>query len=170
MIQFFKREDEEHSSLKDLPEHSSQSPLSVHSMTVAYHHKPVLWDIEYDAPAHSLIAIVGPNGAGKSTFIKAALGLIPKATGVVEFWGSDLQTSRNRIAYVPQRESVDWDFPVSALDVAAMGRYGKIGWFRKHSCRLALHCHAVMIFANSFDVDKRIEFLVDSETYPCQSC
>jgi manganese/zinc/iron transport system ATP- binding protein len=112
------------------PEHSAQSPLSVHAMTVAYQRKPVLWDVDYDAPRDRLIAIVGPNGAGKSTFIKACLGLVPRASGQVEFWGRPYRRSRGRVGYVPQRESVDWDFPVSALDVVCMGRYRKIGWCR----------------------------------------
>ena len=116
------------SPLQAQPEHSVESPLSIHAMTVAYHRKPVLWDIDYDAPARKLIAIVGPNGAGKSTLIKACLGLVPRATGVVEFWGEAYRKHRGRVGYVPQRESVDWDFPVSALDVVCMGRYRKIGW------------------------------------------
>jgi manganese/zinc/iron transport system ATP- binding protein len=125
------------------PEHSSDSPLSIHAMTVAYHRKPVLWDVDYDAPANRLIAIVGPNGAGKSTLIKACLGLVPTASGLVEFWGQPFARSRSRIGYVPQRESVDWDFPVSALDVVCMGRYRRIGWCRpvtrKHK-EAALEC------------------------------
>ncbi len=112
------------------PEHSADSPLSVHALTVAYHRRPVLWDIDYDAPANQLIAIVGPNGAGKSTLIKACLGLVPRASGQVEFWGRPYRQARARVGYVPQRESVDWDFPVSALDVVCMGRYRKIGWCR----------------------------------------
>lgn len=122
--------------LAALPEHSQHSPLSIHAMTVAYQRKPVLWDVDYDAPANKLIAIVGPNGAGKSTLIKACLGLVPRASGQVEFWGQPYRKARSRIGYMPQRESVDWDFPVSALDVVSMGRYRKIGWFlpvtRKH--------------------------------------
>ena len=99
-------------------------------MTVAYRRRPVLWDVDFDAPAGALVAIVGPNGAGKSTLIKACLGLVPRASGVVEFWGMPYARARSRIGYVPQRESVDWDFPVSALDVVCMGRYRAIGWFR----------------------------------------
>jgi manganese/zinc/iron transport system ATP- binding protein len=99
-------------------------------MTVAYHRKPVLWDVDYDAPPNRLIAIVGPNGAGKSTLIKACLGLVPRASGQVEFWGQTYRKARSRVGYVPQRESVDWDFPVSALDVVCMGRYRRIGWCR----------------------------------------
>lgn len=118
------------SSLDALPEHSARSPLSVHAMTVAYQRKPVLWDVDYDAPGASLIAIVGPNGAGKSTFVKACLGLVRLASGRVEFWGRPYRAQRRRVGYVPQRESVDWDFPVSALDVVCMGRYGMIGWCR----------------------------------------
>lgn len=118
------------SHLDARPEHSADSPLSVHAMTVAYHRKPVLWDVDYDAPEGSLVAVVGPNGAGKSTFIKACLGLIPMAAGEVEFWGRGYKAARARIGYVPQRESVDWDFPVSALDVVCMGRYRRIGWCR----------------------------------------
>ncbi len=121
--------------LSDLPEHSAQSPLSVHALTVAYRRKPVLWGIDYDAPERALVAIVGPNGAGKSTLIKACLGLAPVAAGRVEFWGEPLRANRRRVAYVPQRESVDWDFPVSALDVVCMGRYGRIGWCRPVSKR-----------------------------------
>lgn len=122
--------DRRRGSMAERPEHSPESPLSIHAMTVAYHRKPVLWDVDYDAPANRLIAIVGPNGAGKSTLIKACLGLVPRASGQVEFWGETYRRARPRIGYVPQRESVDWDFPVSALDVVCMGRYRRIGWFR----------------------------------------
>lgn len=118
------------SELDARPEHSASSPLSVHALTVAYHKKPVLWDVDFDVPESSLVAVIGPNGAGKSTLIKACLNLIPRASGAVEFWGKPFAASRARVGYVPQRESVDWDFPVSALDVVAMGRYRKIGWCR----------------------------------------
>ena len=114
--------------LSERPEHSIDAPLSVHAMTVAYHRKPVLWDIDYDAPAGRLVGVVGPNGAGKSTLIKACLGLVKRATGQVAFWGDSYKKQRARVGYVPQRETVDWDFPVSALDVVCMGRYRRIGW------------------------------------------
>lgn len=130
-------------SLAERPEHSADSPLSIHAMTVAYQRKPVLWDVDYDAPANALVAIVGPNGAGKSTLIKAALGLVPRASGLVEFWGETYKRVRDRVAYVPQRESVDWTFPVSALDVVCMGRYRRVGWLkpvgRAHK-KAALEC------------------------------
>jgi len=109
-------------------EHALNSPVSIHDMTVAYHRKPVLWDIDFDAPEGKLIGIVGPNGAGKSTLIKAVLDLVPKASGRVLFYGKPYRKQRGLVGYVPQRESVDWDFPVNALDVVTMGRYGKIGW------------------------------------------
>ncbi len=111
-------------------EHSPDSPLSIHDMTVAYHRKPVLWDVDLDVPPGKLVGIVGPNGAGKSTLIKAVMDLIPRASGRVRVFGKPYRQQRHRVGYVPQRESVDWDFPVSALDVVTMGRYGRIGWFR----------------------------------------
>ena len=117
-------------TLEPYAEHSSSSPLSIHGLTVAYQRKPVLWDVEYEAPDRSLIAIVGPNGAGKSTLIKACLGLVPKASGSVEVFGRPVAAQRKLIGYVPQRGSVDWDFPISALEVVTMGRYGMLGWCR----------------------------------------
>ncbi|MEK6674597.1 MAG: ABC transporter ATP-binding protein [Planctomycetota bacterium] len=111
-------------------EHPSSSPLSIHDMTVAYHRRPVLWDVDFDAPEGRLTAIVGPNGAGKSTLLKAVLDLIPKTSGRVMIYGRPYRKQRHLVAYVPQRESVDWDFPVNAMDVVAMGTYGKIGWCR----------------------------------------
>lgn len=111
------------------------SPLSIHDMTVAYQRRPVIWDIDFVAPPGKLVAVVGPNGAGKSTLIKAALDLVPKLSGSVRFYGRPYRKQRQRVAYVPQRTSVDWDFPVSALDVATMGLYGRIGWFRPVSRR-----------------------------------
>jgi manganese/zinc/iron transport system ATP- binding protein len=110
------------------PEHSLDAPLSIHDLTVAYQSKPVLWDIDLDIPAGKLVGVVGPNGAGKSTLIKAVMDLLPRASGAVRFFGKTFKESRRRIAYVPQRESVDWDFPISALDVVTMGTYGRIGW------------------------------------------
>ena len=111
-------------------DHSPDAPLAIHDMTVAYHRKPVLWDIDLDIPKGKLVGIVGPNGAGKSTLIKACLDLIPRASGKVMIYGKPYRKQRHLVGYVPQRESVDWDFPVSALDVVAMGTYGKLGWFR----------------------------------------
>lgn len=124
------RMDTEQSATRQVPTHPPSVPLAIDDLTVAYQRKPVLWDIDLDLPEGKLIGIVGPNGAGKSTLIKACLDLAPKASGRVLIYGQPYRKQRRLVGYVPQRESVDWDFPVSALDVAAMGTYGRIGWCR----------------------------------------
>ena len=105
--------------------------IEVFDLTVAYKEKPVLWDIDLEVPQGVLMAIVGPNGAGKTTLIKSILGLIRPAAGQVQVLGASYQESRSKVAYVPQRGSVDWDFPTSVLDVVMMGRYGALGWLRR---------------------------------------
>lgn len=107
------------------------NPVNVSNVTVAYDRKPVLQEITFDMPEGKLIGVVGPNGAGKSTLIKAILGLIPTASGTVDIYGKPYKSQRKLVGYVPQRGSVDWDFPTNALDVVLMGRYGHIGWFRR---------------------------------------
>lgn len=117
--------------------------LDVHDMTVAYHHKPVLWNIDITLNSPSLVGVMGPNGAGKSTLIKAILGLVPRASGEVQVFGQPIAKVRQRIGYVPQRESVDWDFPINVLDLVLMGTYGQLGWFRrpgKTEKEWAKHC------------------------------
>ncbi|HOE96598.1 MAG TPA: metal ABC transporter ATP-binding protein [Candidatus Sumerlaeota bacterium] len=109
----------------------AEPPLRVRDLTVAYHRKPVLWDVELTAPEGKLIGIIGPNGAGKSTLIKAVLGLVPRASGEVLVYGKPYEANRRLVGYVPQRGSVDWDFPIDALDVVLMGRYGRLGWIRR---------------------------------------
>lgn len=109
-------------------EHPATCPLAIHDLTVAYRRRPVLWDVDLNIPEGKLVAIVGPNGAGKSTLLKAVQGLVPVASGRVTIYGKPYARQRQRVAYVPQRESVDWDFPVNALDVVLMGRYRKVGW------------------------------------------
>src|SRR5215213_2242945 len=104
--------------------------IEVHDLTVAYRTQPVLWDVDIQLPEGQLIAIVGPNGAGKSTLLKAMLGLVTPVTGWVQIFGEPYARRRSWVGYVPQRESVDWDFPTSALDVVTMGLYGRIGWLR----------------------------------------
>lgn len=106
-------------------------PIDVTDLTVAYNEKPVLWDIDCMIEEGILMAIVGPNGAGKSTFIKAILGLVEPAAGSVRIYGKPYEEVRKRVGYVPQRGSVDWDFPTNAIDVVTMGRYGHLGWFRR---------------------------------------
>jgi manganese/zinc/iron transport system ATP- binding protein len=111
--------------------HDMAPALEVHDLTVAYHKKPVLWGIDLEVPPGKLIGIVGPNGAGKSTLIKAVMGLVPISSGWVKVFGEPLKKSLPRIGYVPQRESVDWDFPVSVMDVVLMGRYGRLGLLKR---------------------------------------
>ncbi len=105
--------------------------LEVRSLTVSYRSAPVLWEVDATFPAGRLCAIVGPNGAGKSTLLKAALGLVPRDAGRVLFDGVEGRGALDRVAYVPQRESVDWDFPITVDEVVAMGRYRATGWFRR---------------------------------------
>lgn len=107
------------------------SALQINDLTVAYNSRPALWDVDLTVPEGALMAIVGPNGAGKSTLIKATLDLIPRAAGTVQFFGKSYKQARDLVGYVPQRGSVDWDFPTSVLDVVTMGLYGKLGWFRR---------------------------------------
>ena len=107
--------------------------VEVEDLTVAYDAKPVLWDIDLNIPQGELMAVVGPNGAGKTTLIKAMLGLLTPVSGTVRFLNGtdDARALKNRIGYVPQSGSVDWDFPATVLDVVLMGSYGKLGWIRR---------------------------------------
>jgi manganese/zinc/iron transport system ATP- binding protein len=105
--------------------------IEINDLTVAYREQPVLWDVDLDVPAGVLMAIVGPNGAGKTTLIKAVLGLLKPAAGQILIYGRPYVEQRRLVAYVPQRGSVDWDFPTSVLDVVMMGRYGALGWIRR---------------------------------------
>lgn len=128
---------------KPVNESNKRPPaLMVDDLTVAYNSKPAIWDIDVEVPEGVLMAIVGPNGAGKSTFIKAVLNLIPRAAGTALYYGQSYERARSLVGYVPQRGSVDWDFPTSVLDVVTMGLYGKLGWFRRpgrQERELALH-------------------------------
>ena len=117
--------------------------LEFHDVTVAYGRRPVLWNVDLVIDEPCLFGIIGPNGAGKSTLLKAALGLVPLAGGAVRFSGQPLARVRGRVGYVPQRETVDWEFPVTALDVVLMGTFGRLGWFRRPGSRertLAREC------------------------------
>jgi manganese/zinc/iron transport system ATP- binding protein len=117
--------------------------VSVRDLTVAYRETPVLWDVDVDIPEGKLVAIVGPNGAGKSTLIKAAMGLVPATSGTVSIFDRSYAEHRQLVGYVPQRGSVDWDFPTDALDVVQMGLYGKLGWIRRPGRKeraIALEC------------------------------
>jgi len=111
--------------------HEPQLAVHVEDLTVSYQSKPVLWDIDMNVPPGVLAAIVGPNGAGKSTLIKSILGLVKPTAGHIYIHGRPYREQRRRVGYVPQRSSVDWDFPTTARDVVTMGLYGKLGWFRR---------------------------------------
>lgn len=118
-------------------------PIQVMDLTVAYRENPVLWDIDLDVPKGVMLAIVGPNGAGKSTLIKSILNMIKPAAGRVFVYGKSYNINRKIVGYVPQRSSVDWDFPTTVLDVVMMGRYGQLGWFKrpgKEEKELAFEC------------------------------
>lgn len=105
-------------------------PIEVHDLSVAYQRRPVLWGVDLQIPAGTLVGVIGPNGAGKSTLIKAILDLVPTVGGYVRIFGESYRSMRRRVGYVPQRTSVDWDFPVSVLDVVLMGLYGRLGLLR----------------------------------------
>ncbi|MEE2883553.1 MAG: metal ABC transporter ATP-binding protein [Planctomycetota bacterium] len=105
--------------------------VEIHDLTVAYREKPVLWDIDVIIPEGSLCAIVGPNGAGKTTLLSSILGTIKPASGWLKIFDQPIEESEELIGFVPQRESVDWDFPVEVLDVVMMGTYRRLGWFRR---------------------------------------
>ncbi|MEM7362071.1 MAG: metal ABC transporter ATP-binding protein [Bacteroidota bacterium] len=113
--------------------HKTNEPpiLEVHDLVVAYRHKPVLWNVDLTFPRGKLIGILGPNGAGKSTLLKAILGMVPSNSGWVKFWGETFDLHRKRVSYVPQRESVDWDFPISVKEVVMMGRYPHMGFWKR---------------------------------------
>jgi len=116
--------------------------IDVADMTAVYHEQPVLWDVDLQVPPGVLMAIVGPNGAGKTTLIKCILGLITPVAGSVWIQGKPYKERREAVAYVPQRGSVDWDFPTNVLDVVEMGRYGALGWLKRPGRRereAALH-------------------------------
>jgi len=135
-------------------EKKKSSALRVDQLTVNYDKTPVLWDVHFEIPEGKLVGIIGPNGAGKSTLLKSLLGMTKPLSGVIEFYGKPFKKVRNQIAYVPQRSSVDWDFPITAFDLVLMGRYGKLGYFKwakasdKEAARRALDMVGMLAFAD----------------------
>ena len=105
--------------------------IEVHNLTVSYHSKPVLWDVDFTLPKGKIIGIVGPNGSGKTTMLKTIMGLLDADSGYTQIFGQPLDKVRERVSYVPQRESVDWDFPADVMDVVLMGRYRKNNLFKR---------------------------------------
>ncbi len=105
--------------------------LSVQDLTVSYDKKPVLWNINFGIPSGQIIGIMGPNGAGKSTLIKSIMGLHPLSSGVIKIFEKNLNQIRKKISYVPQRATIDWNFPITVEEVVMMGRHSHLGFFRK---------------------------------------
>jgi len=105
--------------------------LSIRNLTVSYDRKPAVRNVSADVPVGERVAIVGPNGAGKSTLIRAVVGLVEPDSGEILVHGQPLGRVRTRVAYVPQRGAVDWDFPILVRDVVLMGRYPRLGWLRR---------------------------------------
>lgn len=105
--------------------------VKIEDLTIAYYSKPVVWDVDLEIKKGKLTAILGPNGAGKSTLLKAMLNLIPISSGKILFFDKTYKEFKKNISYVPQSESVDWDFPTNVLDVVTMGTYGRLGWIKR---------------------------------------
>ena len=122
---------EQKSEKRNLSEDDKINPIRIRNLSVTYRTEPALWNVDLNFPEGKMIAIVGPNGAGKSTLIKAIMGLVPITAGKVSVYDKPYSKQRSKVAYVPQRGSVDWDFPTDALDVVEMGLYGKLGWLRR---------------------------------------
>lgn len=117
----------------------SDAALVTRGLTVSYGEKPAVFSVDATFPQKAMSAIIGPNGAGKSTFLKAALGVVPRLSGDVHVFGQPISTARARIAYVPQRASVDWDFPTTVMDVVQMGLYRKVGLWGRISGAMTAH-------------------------------
>ncbi len=118
---------------KNMVQHVENPVLELHNVSVAYHQKPVLWNIDYTLPGGRLIGVLGPNGSGKTTMIKSIMGLVPLSSGYVRIFDQKLNEVRHQVSYVPQRGSVDWDFPASVMDVVLMGRTKPHSLFRRYS-------------------------------------
>jgi manganese/zinc/iron transport system ATP- binding protein len=122
----------------------ADAALAVRGLTVSYGEKPAVFSVDATFPAGAMSAIVGPNGAGKSTLLKAALGVIPRLSGEVFVHGQPIEAARARIAYVPQRASVDWDFPTTVIDVVQMGLYREVGLLGRITGRIAARAEACL--------------------------
>ena len=139
---------------------SNVPALRVDGLTVAYDGDPVLWNVELELPRGTITGVVGPNGAGKSTLLLAMLGLLPPLAGRIEMEGRDIASMRDRIAYVPQRRSVDWDFPTTVLDVVLMGTYGRLGWFRRPRAKQRAEAREALALVEMADyADRQISAL-----------
>src|SRR3954447_2369161 len=111
----------------------SSHTLRIEDLTVSYHRIPALHHLSFEVECGQSIALLGPNGAGKSTLLKALAGLVPKETGTISFHGQIVRGPTHDLAYLPQREQVDWDFPTTVRGIVEMGRYLRLGWWRRYS-------------------------------------
>jgi ABC-type Mn2+/Zn2+ transport system ATPase subunit len=130
---------------------SEPARLELQRVTVSYNGQQVLSDVTLQVPHGARVAVVGPNGAGKSTLFKALVGLLPLREGSVFIHGRPLGAHQDCVAYVPQREEVDWRFPVTVADVVMMGRYGRLGWFKRptrHDWAMVTHSMEQMAIAD----------------------
>lgn len=119
-------------SWRNMSTYNSRTPaVSISDLTVAYDETAVLWDVDLEVPTGTIMGVIGPNGSGKTTLIKSIMGIIEPAAGSVRIFGGSLREQRRRVGYVPQRTSVDWDFPTTVFDVVLMGTYASLGWFRR---------------------------------------
>lgn len=105
--------------------------IDVHNVTVSYGSIPVLWDVDFELPVGQIIGVIGPNGSGKTTLLKTIMGIVKPVSGNIKIFGSTIDKVRSKIAYVPQRETVDWQFPINVMDVVLMGRYSKSNIFKR---------------------------------------
>lgn len=126
--------------------------IEVEGLTVQYDTAPALWEVSFSIPQGVVVGILGPNGAGKSTLVKALLGLLKPASGKISFFGQAMRASQGDIAYVPQRTSVDWHFPIDVEGVVLMGRYGKLGRFKwpQKADRIAAHKALELVGMSAF--------------------
>lgn len=128
--------------------------ISIRDVSFAYQQKPVLWDIDAQIPQGTMVAIIGPNGAGKTTLLQTIVGIVKPAAGRIDILGAAIETQRLSMAYVPQRRSIDWDFPVTVWDTVMMGRFGYLGWWKRptsldqNRCDMALESVGMSAFAN----------------------
>jgi ABC-type Mn2+/Zn2+ transport system ATPase subunit len=134
---------------QDMYKNTASSPLKpppaleVRGLQVSYGAQPVLEDVAFALPAGQLVGIIGPNGAGKTTMLKAILGLVPIAAGTIAASGAPIARRGGHVAYVPQRDAINWRFPANVADVVLMGRYGRLGWLKRPSAAdraIALRC------------------------------
>ncbi len=117
------------------------SAVEVNQLTVSYDQTSALWDVSFCVPEGKMVGVIGPNGAGKSSLLKAMVGLVKPLSGKTLFFGEPFKKVRKRIAYIPQKGAIDWEFPITVFDVVLMGRYGHLPglkWYRKAD-RAAAH-------------------------------